>query len=630
MAEKTTRRGFLGAVAAGEALGLSLSFPTAGRASTAHEAHDPAGSPGGPRRQAVKTEMRRRARWQLGRKRLVVDYYRIGRKIAYPLPLESLLVPEVRVPSIPTYPWATWLLWTLEERIDCLGWAAEWFGDEPARQAAAADLAALAAWKRYHPSNRPGLSSAHAGRILWTAFTRWSWLDEGLRRRVDEACVRHVEAVLPGSDQRFGSVRTKDDVLRRDAPHTLLHNIPLIGTLGGALTAAAVDHPAAARLNDRVHALFGAVLDLRSKGHSEGVAYDGYVLDFVADWLTALSQSERSAVLDHPNLEHYLEQSTMLGAPGAVERVAELSDVEPREMPFHLSAQAKLLRMQRKPVQAWLLERCPLDVLRSDALAALAEVPEDLPAEAPTAGALDAHYAAVLRNGWEADDLAVAVSCSRSPMSHIQNDSGTLVIGTRGHWLVTDPGYQQYVRGQQREFTVGPTAHNGPLVNGHGPSRKQPRRIALGESRPSVHRVAIDLTACYAAQASLQELVRHVWLSGKELVVVADVLAAAEAPHVTYHWHGAREAAWWFDAGWALMTLGDARLWITCSQRPISGADLHRLPGSRGQLSLVSMLEAAGPAVWWVFAAAAERPELHVDADRRQIRLLDQTFRLGE
>ena len=572
--------------------------------------------------------MRRRAQWQLRQTRLVVDYYRIGRKIAYPLPLADLVIPEVRVPSISTYPWATWLLWTLEERIDCLGWAAEWFGDERARQAAAEDLAAMASWPTYQQYSSPDLSSAHAARILWTASTRWHWLSEDLRRSVREACVRHVEAVLPASDKIYASVGTKEDILHRDAPHALLHNIPLIGTVGAVLTATAVGHSAAPMLNARVQALFGAVLDLRSKGHSEGVAYDGYVLDFVADWLATLTEPERSAVLDHPNLNHYLEQSTMLGAPGAVEQVAELSDVEPLQMPFHLSAQAKLLQLQPQPVRSWLMGRCPLAVLPAGALASLREVPDVPSGKAPPAGALDAHYAAVLRSGWEAEDLAVAVACSNSPMGHIHGDSGTLVIGTRASWLVADPGYQQYVRGEEREFTVGAAAHNAPLINNHGPSQKRPRRIVLEDVSPSVHRVAIDLTACYPAGASLKTLVRHVWLSGRNLVVVADQVEAAKSPQATYHWHADPAAAWWFEDGWALITRGDARLWLTCSQGRLSGADLHRLPGSRGQLSLASTIDGAGPVVWWVFALATDRPTLHANGDGRQIRLLDQTFSL--
>ncbi len=79
---------------------------------------------------AVEAEMCRRAELHLPQRRLVVDYYRIGRKLAYPLPLKSLSVPDVPVPGIPGYPWSTWLSWTLEERILALGWVAEWFEDK--------------------------------------------------------------------------------------------------------------------------------------------------------------------------------------------------------------------------------------------------------------------------------------------------------------------------------------------------------------------------------------------------------------------------------------------------------------------------------------------------------------------
>jgi len=213
-------------------------------------------------------------------------------------------------------------------------------------------------------------------------------------------------------------------------------------------------------------------------------------------------------------------------------------------------------------------------------------------------------------------------------MGHIQSDSGTLVIGTRGKWLVADPGYQQYVRGEEREFTVGAAAHNAPLINGHAPSQKRPRRIVLEDVSPSIHRVAIDLTTCYPAEAALKTLVRHVWLSGKNLVVVADHVEATKPPQATYHWHADPAAAWWFEAGWALIALRDAQLWFTSNQGRLSGADLERLPGSRGQLSLVSTIDGAGPGVWWVRALAWARPTLHADGEGRQIRLLDQTFSL--
>jgi hypothetical protein len=88
-------------------------------------------------REKIEAEIRCRAEQQVAQRRLVVDYYRIRRRLAYPLPVKSLWIPTVPVPTIPAYPWSIWMLWQLEERVNALGWAAEWFRQEKfARQAA--------------------------------------------------------------------------------------------------------------------------------------------------------------------------------------------------------------------------------------------------------------------------------------------------------------------------------------------------------------------------------------------------------------------------------------------------------------------------------------------------------------
>jgi hypothetical protein len=620
MANDSTRREFIKVLAAG---GVASAL-TAGHGLRSRAADV---KPTALDQKGVEAEVERRAREYLPQRRLVVDYYRIGRKLAYPLPVTSLSLPDVPVPGISNYPWGTWMTWTLEERILSLGWIAEWFGDEEARRVASVDLTALAQWPQYGQyAGGSNLSSAHTGRILWIASTRWPWVGEELRCRLREACHRHVEGCLSASNKLLGAAHTKDDILRRDAPHGVLHNIGLISTVGAALTATAAQHPAASLLGAQLLALFGAVLELRSKGFSEGVAYDGYVLDFIADWLSTLPEKDRSPILDHPNLDHYLDQSYMLAAPGASEQVAEIGDVEPREMPFHLSAQAKLLALRGNATRGWHLARCSADWFRTDGLAALRSAKGELSGSTPRAGALDAHYAAVLRTGWEADDVAVAVSCTDSPMGHLPSDNGTLVIGTRGKWLIADPGYQQYAKGDEREFTIGPTAHNAPLINGIAQTQKRPRRLVLEDAGPSVRRVAIDLTACYPPSAPLITLVRHVWLSDKDLVVVADQMEGKQPLQATYHWHGHPACAWWVEDKWALLTLDGVQLRVTCPQTRLSGTNLHRLPGSRGQLSLVCSLENAGPVVWWVFLPGDQRSELHAAPDGRQIHVLGRTF----
>ncbi len=578
-------------------------------------------------REKIEAEIRRRAEQQLAQRHLVVDYYRIRRRLAYPLPIESLSIPTVPVPTIPDYPWSIWMLWQLEERVNAVGWAAEWFRQEKFARQAARDLGALSTWPKYCQLNLPDLASAHAARLLWTAWTKWHWLSEPLREKIRTACARHVQEVLPLTEAFYGPIQSKQDLLRLPAPHEKLQNIPVISTLGAALAAQVAAHPAASRLNEKIRAVFGAALDLRAGGRSEGVAYDGYVLDFIADWLAVAPAAARKEILEHPRLNDYLDECTLLGAPGAVEQLAEIGDVEPREMPFHFSAQAKLAHLQANPVRAWLLRRWPLDWIRAGALGALHPLVDRLNAAPPEAGALNAHYAVVLRSGWEKEDLAVAMSCSNSPSGHIQNDNGTLVIGTRRRWLICDPGYEQYMQDAERDFTLGPVAHNCPVINGAAEDRKQPRLLRL-EKTPDDLRAQVELAACYPRAAGVRSVVRSVWQVGAAGVVVCDQIAAESLQNLTYHWHGHPEAAWWSDDGWMLMHLPDADLWFTSPQVKLSDQNIERLPGSRGQLTLVASLDLPKSPVWWVFAVSLHIPQLESFADGKAIQFLGKHFEL--
>src|SRR5690606_13028548 len=133
-----------------------------------------------------------------------------------------------------------------------------------------------------------------------------------------------------------------------------------------------------------------------------------------------------------------------------------------------ISAQAKANAAQPLPERAWYLQRCPLPMLRADALAALllsADYIEQSP-QTPAASAAHAHCALALRSGWEEDDVAVVIAASNSPMGHIHPDNGAVTIGTRGDWFIATPGYQQYLRNSERDFSTGPASRNTPLING--------------------------------------------------------------------------------------------------------------------------------------------------------------------
>ncbi|MBA2481346.1 MAG: heparinase II/III family protein [Planctomycetes bacterium] len=580
-------------------------------------------------RAQIRGEIRRRADHHLAQDRLLVDYYRIRRRVSFPLPvtrMDMLRMPiDMDMQAGMAYPWATWLTWDLEERIHCLGWAGHHLEDSAARRTVARDLLALARWPTWRQYDKPDLSLGHCARTLVTAHTRWPWLAPSVRREIARAFTRMLDDNLPLCDRYFGAWSRKEDILALADPRIALHNIPIIGTVGLALAAHAICHPAAAHLDRRLHMIYGALLDLLERGFTEGLAYDGYILDFVAMWLEELPERERQPIVDHPRFLQFFEESCLLSAPGDAVQVAELSDVEPLRMPFHLTAHAKCLALRADPRLRWYLDRCDLRAMRCEALAEMLAAPSKPIIRSVAAGATDAHYALVLRSGWETRDLAVAMSCTTSSMHHMHDDDGSIVIGTAGSWLIADPGYQQYLKKKEREFTIGLDAHNAPVINGVAQNAKACTRTAL-ERTGGTCRAELDLTACYPADLGMTRVTRTVWLSGRDLVVVADRVVGANVSSVRYHWHAHPDAAWWWEDGAAMIRLGDTALWVQCPGTAVSDADITRLPGSRGHLSLRAQLPGADGIHWWIFSIGAKR--LAVVRSARAVRIDGRRFEL--
>lgn len=549
------------------------------------------------RAQEALAEISRRSDKYIAQTHLLVDYYRIRQRVAYPLPIRAITHPDFTVREFnAAYPWSIWMSWALEERIGALGYAAELTGDEKATQAARDDLVNLCLWPTYLHDERPQLAYGHAVRTMWCAARNWTWVDDELRATLIGSLRRAVDEILPHSDRLHGAFSSVKAILEAPGRHSHLHNIPLIATLAAAFAARLSDHPASDALHRRVNMLVMALLELRGHGVTEAVSYDGYVLNFIADWMLCLSGQEQDPILDHPRFNDTLIQSCWLPAPGNFLHVAELGDVEPYEMPFHISAHAKLEALRADPLRAWYLLHCNLRALRIDALAALALSGGSLTERNfhhPTreqGGSVDANYAIVLRSGWDREDIAVAAGASSSPMSHIHRDNGSLVIGTRGRWAIEDAGYQQYLETAERNFTIGERAHNAPVINGFAQARKrlsERRHVTLADD---IHVCHLNLTHSYPAEAGVKWLTRTIWLLGREHVVVCDQSAVPALVSMRYVWHGNRECAWWVENGVVSLhhpNENSALLYIASPQIALEPGHVTRLRGSRGQMSLM-------------------------------------------
>lgn len=620
-------------------------------------------------RGALLAEVERRAGVQLARRELRVRYYRIGYTLAFPLPLRARPAAlPADVPGLPRYLWTVWLSWALEERWRTLHLAWRRLGDAAAGARLQEEIDALAAWSDLRSDGGEiHLATGHLAGCLNLCLSEPAGWDLGVTERAAAAAQRLLHRDLePWWRARWAA----SEPLGPDR----LHNIPFIVLVRGAALARSLGSPAAPAWGESarraLHAWF--VHRLAAVPHTEGPAYDGYLMDSVTDWLRG--EPDRAALLrDHrPALDSLARAWTHLALPGRPELLAPLGDVEP-QMRFHLPPLLRLLAWGACEVEERALTRLSARWLPASGLEAMLELLDAPPgrdphgpsaaAGEPGAGAAAtvrvpsspapradrgqapavghparlrvgearaaAHPSAVtLRTGWSEADVLVAVGASRGEMGHLHADGGHVVIGWRGRFWLTDPGYQQYREGLEREYTLGPEAHNGPVVGGVAQGRRAAALRALeggevggrehgGEgawgSDGGVQHVGLDLTACYTGLPAGTRVERDVWLlatAAGPVVAVRDRVAPA-APVVT-HWHGGAALAWAFVDGWARLSDGLAALWLGAGGAALQPDGLYRHAGSRGPLTLVDADTVAsdGPRwrVFWLQADGGWRP----------------------
>lgn len=537
---------------------------------------------------SIRKEIVRRASAARRTGQLPVDFYRIRQRLFLPLPVGDFPENLSSVRGLEDYPYAIWVLWALEERILALGWAAEWDGDSAA---VSADLAALAGWTRYRQLEIPDLCSAHLTRIFCRSLER-EWVSEGLRKKIF-AALRHIV------DDGIGNLPPLPEGSTAElmAQGVRFPNIPTIGALGLGMAAARCRHPRADEAREHARRMAGLWLAWGEQGHVEGVSYDGYTADFVMDWLEVVTPDLRRAVLAHPRWPRIVDEIRHLGAPRCAENLAPLGDVEPAEMRFHYSFAAKFLSLC--PGQdGFRFPRRARQFLRCDALPFLPARRLRPPAPAELH---DAHYALVLQRG---PDVKAVVSWSHSTFGHMQRDTGSLVIGVGGEWLLGDPGYRQYLPTSEQAFSLGPAAHNVPVINGECVSRPLPDRKYEVPADSDGRGLRLGLGAAYAKLKG--SYFRQILFDAAGSLVVEDCFDGGAIRRLDYHWHGDPRAAWRVADGCAcILGTEGHQLRFSCPDAPFSPSDLQRLRGSRGHLSLVKTFHFSKPRkrlrLRWVF-----------------------------
>lgn len=507
----------------------------------------------------LHAEVARRGAAAARARELPVDYYRIGYRLAWPLPIGSR--PRdfpAPIPGIPGYPWLVWIGWGLEER-----WAA--LSNAGHTETVLAELAGLTGWTSFvDDSDQAGLITGSLA--LW--LTRG--LEAAAGRRRDELAAVADRLITDSLLPRYRRERTVPpaDDLRR------LQNIRLIPLFTAGRLAALLDHPALPELREPADQAVSLWVRLRrDAGYTEGVGYDGYLVEQLLEWLAVAPDPEateevRRAALGWP-------ATTVPGRPGVQ---VPLGDVEP-EMTQWLTVIAAVAAAE-PGLAAW-CRTVPLPAFPSAALTRMLAWPEagdQLPE--PSITGVRQQAAVALRTGGDgpAGEVLVAVATPRVEVGHLHRDAGQVVLGWRGRTWISDPGYQQYRAGSEREFTLDHGAHNAPVIDGAGQTRRAAVLTALSPTE-----AVVDLAGCYPERPP-GTLSRTVRLDGAAVLVRDEFAGATE---VITHWLAPADLRWQFLDGWVRLSDDQgAALWFGCSSTDLSPGWLGRHPGSRGQLTL--------------------------------------------
>ncbi len=552
----------------------------------------------------LERELRQRTATQKARREVTVYYYRIGHTLAFPLPVTRRPARAELPPGVAnlTYPWLIWLTWELEERWRLLHAAWRTLGDAESGRLLQRELAALAGWEKFTEMNdQLGLGGAHLAGCLAQALADPTGWDPVLLAQARATARRFLEGDVPPWFAKQWAAE------RPWIPQRLV-NIPVITLARAAELARVTGHPQLATLDAKMVEILRTWARFRTgpERHTEGTTYDGYLLDSVTAWLAAHPQRAGLIAECGPALRSVADQWIHLTLPGRADLHAPLGDVEP-EMPFWTTVLARAAVWHSLPEADWLLQRIPPARLPA-AMIVEALGPGSaprVPPRAPAAGPREHPHAISLRSGWAAGDVAAIVSAVRNPMGHLQADSGQVVLGWHGRFWITDPGYQQYRAGEERDYTLGVQAHNAPVING---TLQKPRRAEVrivGTDSAGRQHTRLQLAGCYPGLPPAAVVTRDVWLArtGAAAVVVRDAFDGLPAgAEIRHHWLGGHHLAWAFVDGWARLSDGRRAVWLGHAAAPLAPASLTRHPGSRGPIAIAhpTKLTGTGGASWWV------------------------------
>ncbi|WP_157929340.1 heparinase II/III domain-containing protein [Paenibacillus ihbetae] len=274
-----------------------------------------------------------------------------------------------------------------------------------------------------------------------------------------------------------------------------------------------------------------------NSGETEGFLYDQVAARHV--WMAAdlyRRMTGNADLVNHPYLAEELPERLLHFLSPVVNTFPNFSDS------FYKLDIAYVMAMTAShhahPAAGWYMRRYEAE--HPAALLYLKEETLSINPEAYYQGAVSAVFQpvgwAALRSGWGRGDHLLCFTSSPSAKDHNHRDQNQIMLNVGGEWLLTGPGYQDYVPGPRADYTIGTIGHNSLLVNGQGQQSLGGGHICDSSLFPSFEVVSGDASASYGESLrSYRRTLYHIDASYYVIVDDAELNREGDEAELLFH-----------------------------------------------------------------------------------------------
>ena len=451
-------------------------------------------------------ELKNRLEIEKNRTEIVVNYYRIRQKYVLSLPIENGWDKDlpVVVENINPYPYAIWLLWTLRERWDTLYSGYVIFNDKESRSLLENEILKAFSWDKYAIGRNAYLGTAHFAMCVARYYLN-DVFSHSTEQKIEKLSKEFIDKHYIDWLREYEQIDENNKV-------ALLHNIQVILAFSGLALAKCVGYKYCDEIEEVVKKIIRAYKGSR-KGEqpfTEMAAYDSFTLDAITEYVSLFSKEDCIRDYEEELTDAFCSITDTM-VPGRCDILAPIGDVE-EEMQFHSYVVYRLSKWLNNDYGMSLFRQ--INPTRLPSLLLMEAVREDDNYPSESIGPLTRKNAGTLamRTGYLKDDVLVCLSVAKWNEGHVHFDSGSFIFACLGQLPISDPGYQQYIKNEERVFTVGKYSHNAPVINGNSQSKRLAEIVELSDNH-----VKLDLSLCYELEKD--RVFRTFDLCGKELTV---------------------------------------------------------------------------------------------------------------